>query len=368
MNSRTVNESPLQFFGKTDSSESSAVPNRFSEYFKNNNRVDLLHHSPLPGPLSVFFEATNICNFKCKFCPESFENYKQDAGGLHKLSEQDFVRVADQIKAFGTVKLLNFYMMGEPFANKNFPSYLRYVVSNQVAGKVIVTSNGTLITPEKYEEICTSGLDFLRVSIYGATEESHRRVTQSSIQLSRIIENIRGLKEFRDRNSYNKPHIYIKMIESTDAEENSAFLRKFSGVGDELGLEGVKNWNDPGEGVLSNVSLDKLLTMEHYKNKKEVCPFPFYTLVIHSDLKVSVCCVDWNKKAVVGDLRKNSLQEIWNGSELHEFRLKHIQRRKNEIDGCRNCTYLHTLPDNLDTLDEATYLARLEESGKPTLA
>ena len=47
--------------------------------------------------------------------------------------------------------------------------------------------------------------------------------------------------------------------------------------------------------------------------KKKTCPFPFYTLAIHSNLKVSVCCVDWNKKTVVGDPKINTLKEIWTG-------------------------------------------------------
>ena len=42
-------------------------------------RMNLLESVPLSGPLTVHIEPTNICNFKCTFCPESFSNYKEKA-------------------------------------------------------------------------------------------------------------------------------------------------------------------------------------------------------------------------------------------------------------------------------------------------
>jgi radical SAM protein with 4Fe4S-binding SPASM domain len=150
------------------------------------------------------------------------------------------------------------------------------------------------------------------------------------------------------------------MIESMIESENQAFLDTFKYIGDEVKIEPVMNWNDPEEGVLANVSRDELLEKDYFKSKKSVCPFPFYTLVIHSDLKVSVCCVDWDKKTVIGDLSSNTLSEIWRGEQLKEFQLTHLRRRREELDGCNTCTYLHTAPDNLEGLTESQFLSRLE--------
>ena len=95
---------------------------------------------------------------------------------------------------------------------------------------------------------------------------------------------------------------------------------------------------------------------------KKVCPAPFYTLVIHSDLKVSVCCVDWDKQAVVGDLSNQTLQEIWNGQKLYAFQLLHLNGNKNELSGCKNCTYLHTCPDYIDELTSNKFNDRLNNN------
>ena len=325
---------------------------------RSQGRIDLVEAIPLSGPLTIYLEPTNICNFKCLYCPESFDNYKETAGGHFHLSIDDFKVVAKQIKEMGTVKTLNFYMMGEPFVNKQLTQFISLAKSESIADRVIVTSNGTLVKPAIYQDICDSHLDYLRVSIYGANESSHAANTQSSFRLSRIKDNIGGLKRFRDERGRNRPFIYIKMIESPSADDNHQFKKIFAGAGDELFIEPVMNWNDPEEGNLSGQARDTALSRQYFSARKQVCPFPFYTLVIHSDLKVSVCCVDWNKQTVVGNLRNESLADVWKGDALRAFQLKHLQRRKHELAGCKTCTYLHTAPDNIDSLTESAFLKR----------
>ena len=67
-------------------------------------------------------------------------------------------------------------------------------------------------------------------------------------------------------------------------------------------------------------------------------------------MQVSVCCVDWAKQTAVGNLKEQTLAEVWRSQALHEFRMTHLWRQRRTLEACRNCTYLHTAPDNLDTL------------------
>ena len=274
------------------------------------------------------------------------------------MSLASFETVAQQIKALATVKTLNFYMMGEPFVNRQLPQFISIAKTENIADKVIVTSNGTLIKPHLYQAICDSGLDYLRISIYGGNEGSHASNTQSNLRLSQIKANILGLKQFRGHRKQRHPFIYIKMIESADDNENIQFKQMFCEVGDEVSIEPVMNWNDPEEGNLSGPAKDTVLNRQYFSATKEVCPFPFYTLVIHSDLSVSICCVDWNKQTIVGSLCTESLDDIWKGDTLRSFQLKHLQRKKHELNGCKTCTYLHTAPDNIDSLPATVFLER----------
>ena len=64
------------------------------------------------------------------------------------------------------------------------------------------------------------------------------------------------------------------------------------------------------------------------------------------------------KKTLIGDLKKEKLKDIWNGDKLKQIQLKHINKRRCEIEVCKNCTYLHTAQDNLDSLTEEQFLSR----------
>jgi radical SAM protein with 4Fe4S-binding SPASM domain len=59
--------------------------------------------------------------------------------------------------------------------------------------------------------------------------------------------------------------------------------------------------------------------------------------VITWDGLVVPCCFDKDAEHRLGDLKKNSFNEIWRGEGYDAFRRKVFSSRK-EIDICRNCT------------------------------
>ena len=323
------------------------------------DRIDLSKSIPLAGPLLVHLETTNRCNFKCKFCPESLETYREEAGGLFIMSNEDFERIIDQLAAMPqTPRMLNMFTMGEPLMNKSIFSQVRYAKNKLPNTLLTMSSNGALLSSEKYEKACDSGLDILRISIFGHDEESHLQNTQKKTPLSKIRDNVRGLVEFRNNHGYAGPHIYVKAIESPNNEHNQSFLTYFDGVADRTVIEGLSNWNDD-TGKFSEtygVDMEALSGSDYFNKPKDVCPYPFYSFVIHSDLTVSVCCIDWNKKTKIGNLTKQSVEEVWKSEELLDFQMLHLTRQKKKIKACANCTYYHTLKDNLDQVDAKDFV------------
>jgi radical SAM protein with 4Fe4S-binding SPASM domain len=91
----------------------------------------------------------------------------------------------------------------------------------------------------------------------------------------------------------------------------------------------------------------------------EVCPYIFYSLSINSDGKVSLCFLDWSRKLIVGDCRKESLKNIWNSELMFNYRFMHLSKQRKDHPVCANCGQLsHCLPDDIDAYAE-TLLTRL---------
>jgi radical SAM protein with 4Fe4S-binding SPASM domain len=344
---------------------------------RDQKRNSLAAQLPLAHPWSMFIELTNRCNFKCTFCPESIEDYADRVGGISAMTFDHFRKICADVVDLGQLKVLRLYMLGEPFLHKDLPDMVAYAKENRVAERIEVTSNGTALTPKTCERVIKSGLDYLRISIYAMNPERHRTITQSQISPDQIKNNVRTLYEMRQKQGSPTPFLYVKMINPFDQTEEESFINSYKDICDEVIIEQPMNWDDPDEFDFLNKTYEKNEKFEKFdrdsllRDHKQVCPFPFYSLVVHSSGDVSVCCVDWEKKTVCGNIFKESLREIWNGERLREFRRMHIERRKHENDACRNCTFLNSsyAPDNIDEItdfnklypDQAAKVANKEE-------
>jgi len=328
------------------------------------DRLNLAEAAPLPSPLTIYVEPTNICNFRCVYCPESFPDYVDRAHGLHRLDLSGFTRIADQILELGRLKTLNFYMMGEPFLNRSLPDFIWLATNRGLADRTSVTTNGTVLDALMIDRVLDSGLSYLRVSVYGGTEQTNAERTASRIPLAKVIANVRAIKDRRNQRGLTEPFLYVKMIESHDPVEDQAFLDTFRPICDEVALEPVMNFNDPEGHNLSLIPPEQMLAQPYFQHRKQACAFPFYTMVIHADLQVSVCCVDWAKQAVVGDLTTETLREIWHGDRLRQFQVTHLRGQRETLAACARCTYLFTAPDNIDGLSPDVFLKRSEHGHK----
>jgi radical SAM protein with 4Fe4S-binding SPASM domain len=324
------------------------------------NRHDLKNLLPLPMPFSLYLETTNRCNFKCRMCPLSFPDWEQKVGGittmtmnLHKKILHDIEELSWTTKT--QLKSLKLYAEGEPFLDPLIIDKIR--LASLTVERIEITTNGSALTETKCKELLHSGLDYLRVSIYSINTNRHRDITQSWIRPEQIFQNIKTLRRLRDKEAAGSedednylawsglPFIYVKMIDTPDTrDEHEQFLDLYRPIADEVAIEPLMNWDSfEGRDLTSH-----LITLGERAPTKQVCPYPFYSLVIKADGEVVCCCVDWNKSTSVGNIITESLSQIWNGPRLHAFQQMHLERRRCENDSCRNCTYLNTSPDNLD--------------------
>jgi radical SAM protein with 4Fe4S-binding SPASM domain len=314
-------------------------------------RQDLADILPLEMPLALHLETTNRCNFRCTMCPLSFDDWESTVGGIINMSLELHQKIVDDLRALGhgtKLRALKLYGEGEPFIDPFLIEKIK--ISRPIADRIEITSNGSALTEQKARALLDAGLDYLRVSIYSVDAERHKRVTQSKVPPERIRQNIETFRRLRDEAGLRKPFLYVKMID-TCTEENQRFLELFRPIADEAVIESPMNWNSFEKRDLLgsfyqgvDPSKVKPLTGE----PKQVCAYPFYSLVIKANGDVVACCVDWNKNTRVGNVRDNTFAEIWFGEDLREFRRMHFERRKDQNQSCGNCTYLNTLPDNLD--------------------
>ncbi len=323
---------------------------------------------PLSTPFSILVDPSNVCNFKCTFCPTGDSELLRSVNrplGLMPLAL--FQKIVDDLKGFDR-KLIKLFLYkdGEPFLNKDLAAMIAYAKKAQITESVEITSNGALIGEAWVSKILDAGLDALRISVEHVHDEGYRKVTQTRTPYETVRANVERL--FNEKSRRKSPlRIVAKIIDvGLTKEEKDKFIHDFSGISDAVNIDSLMGWSDCEKKDFTLGMNDTITTgqdgISPINKTRKVCPQPFKTLAVNFDGQVSVCSVDWSLGTVVGDVRTENLVNIWNGEKLRKFRLTHLRGRRCDIRACANCHYVLGVHPMNDLDDSAVRLIGNYES------
>ena len=326
---------------------------------------------PLDTPFALFIDPTNYCNFHCSFCPRNLDCFHDYAGEYTHMSMGLFEKILEDINDFPQrLKAVRLYYLGEPLLCPDFHAMFQLLCKSNCCDRIEVTTNGSLLVEERAKAILESsryfhGEIFFRFSIYAVGQEHFSRVTNNGMDVRRIIDNISTFYKLRNKGNYTNVFLYAKKLR-TLTDEDELFLSEYRGFVDEVALEEPMNWSgDCGEDdflLKKEYSDETLQKLKQNNDYPKVCSYLFTTMAIQSDGDVVACCVDWSRKTKYGNIRNESLREIWNGDALRQLRLLHLQGKRIENDACRNCKRMPL--DQRDRLDDEAprIIARMESA------
>ncbi len=65
------------------------------------------------------------------------------------------------------------------------------------------------------------------------------------------------------------------------------------------------------------------------------CELPFYQMNVLFNGDAIVCCHDWKRATVVGNVKTSSLKSIWNSERMNGIRRLIIRKKYKQISSCR---------------------------------
>lgn len=305
---------------------------------------------PLTTPYTVAIDPSNLCNFKCNFC--AIQTKKEKLSFKKQLMDLNlFKKIIDDFNEFPEkLKVLRINGNGEPLLNPDLPEMIKYAKDKKIADFIEIITNGSRLSPDINQKLIDSGLDRIRISIEALDESGYLETVGTKIDFIDFLNNIKDLHN-RSKNC----EIYCKIVDiavPTDEDKNR-FFELFGDICDRLFVDNViPLWSDFDE-INDKIYRDKgeIKGMHGQKIKAvKVCPYPFYSLIINSDGEVTVCCADWKRKLIIGNLNKQSLKEIWNGTVLKEFWIDMLKGEKEKYEMCCKC--LLPMYDCIDYIDD----------------
>ncbi|MGK7913788.1 MAG: radical SAM protein [Synechococcus sp.] len=115
---------------------------------------------PLPPLDRLHIEVTNVCNFKCEFCPDAIMERKRGHIDL-KLLEG----LLDEIAETGLARIITFHLMGEPLIYPHIFEAIALAVERNL--ELHLTTNGSTfaIRPGHIEQLVASGIPKVTISL-----------------------------------------------------------------------------------------------------------------------------------------------------------------------------------------------------------
>ncbi len=295
----------------------------------------------------LFVDPASVCNFKCIFCPTGdLELIRQTGRWQGVMNFELYKNIIDDLKEFDQpLKVLRLYKDGEPFLNKDFAQMVKYAKDSGRVDYIDTTTNGSLLDLDRVKPAIEAGLDRINISVDGLSDEQFFRFTRTKVNFAEFVEKIQNLYEHKQQ-----CEIFVKIVgDEFTEEERTFFFDTFGDFADGIFIENYAPcW--PQFDVETRMGVE--ITRGIYQQpigETNVCPYIFYQMAVNSDGTVSSCFLDWSRRLIMGDVRKESLKEIWDGEALFQLRRNHLLGKRKENPVCAVCGQLsHCLPDNID--------------------
>ena len=289
-------------------------------------------------PISISFEPTTSCNLRCPECPSGLRSFTRATG---MLGQPLFQNVIDQLAP--TLSYLTFYFQGEPYLHPQFLDMVQYAASKNIY--TATSTNAHYLKDENARLTVESGLDRLIISIDGTTQDTYQSYRVGG-SLEKVIEGARNIIAWKKKLKSSTPHVMFQFLVVKPNEHQIPevyTLAKQIGV-DQVVLKTAQIYDYANGSDLipeqDQYSRYRKMNDGSYTIKNSLdnhCWKMWHSCVITWDGKIVPCCFDKDAHHVLGDLTKNSFEEVWNGGAYHSFRAS-LLRSRSEIEICKNCT------------------------------
>jgi radical SAM protein with 4Fe4S-binding SPASM domain len=292
-----------------------------------------------PFPALIQLQTINACNASCIMCPYPLFKKEFPRG---RMDDALFDKIIAEIAERPEVRTFVPMLQNEPFLDKKlFDRIARFKQLTRGRVEVELVTNGAFLTAEAIERIREVELDVLDISLDAVSRATYERI-RIGLDFDDVIA---GVERVIDA---ELPHtsLFVRMVKLRD---NAHEVRKFA-----------ERWRARGVPVFVYTANNRVGALPEFDDKLRLtreqvpvlhrigrraarawlghCPAPFATTDILHDGSVLLCAHDWARKEILGNVRDQTIAEIWNGERMREIRAAVHARAYETLPACRDCS------------------------------
>lgn len=289
---------------------------------------DRLTRRPVPRfPRTLQIQTFTGCNADCIFCPYG-DTYETQPKG--RMPIDMFRRIIDE-SGEHDVRRISPYLMNEPLMDRDLCDKIRHINARIPRCRVVVASNGHFLTPPVVDQLLAlgDGLHELYVSFQGFDKLSYEATMRGSMSFERTLANVDHFLEIQSRRGLARPKLWITMVDTAliDARKAVAYWRSRGVASKYTTLE------NRGGNIRDAELFSKTRSMGYYTT----CTRLFKQAYIMFNGDLVLCCVDYSRKQVLGNITHSSLYEVWNSKVAQDIRRRYLDRDFASLPLCGAC-------------------------------
>ncbi len=263
-------------------------------------------------PEYIQIETNIACNAECPFCPQKSLRRRP-----HRMPDEVWMKIIDDTRSLGIT--YRPFLINEPLSDKRMGKIMQYIRKDDTA-RIEINTNGELMTEDMAHDILDAGIDVIRFSIDGFSEQTFSQ-SRVGVDYERTVD--RTLKFVRlAKKKGGAKRIEVRMIDmDINRREQETYKQFWANAGAIPIITSFYRWPwEPGVECVRLPCLKVLREMFFYVNGK-----------------ATICCWDSHERAVIGDVTKQHVLDIWNGAINQKYRSTLAEGRRDEILLCSRC-------------------------------
>ena len=240
-------------------------------------------------PRYIQIETIIGCDANCPFCPQKKIDRKPVI-----MPEATWKKIIDDTRGLGIT--YRPFLQNEALIDKRLARIVAYIKEDPTA-RVEINTNGSLLDEKRGAELIGAGIDVVRFSIDAFSPGTFARC-RVGLNYEQVVGNISAFIA-ATAHAHRTVVTEVRMIDMDfNRHEQRDFIEYWSARADRALIVPLYNWPwDDGVEMVRKPCI---------KMREEMF---FYT-----DARAVLCCWDIAGRAVIGDVSKESVLDIWNGA------------------------------------------------------
>ena len=226
----------------------------------------------------VYLEISTYCNRKCSYCPNKYYDTPKEF-----MSWELIKHIVNELKSINYSGAISYCLYNEPLFDNRLKDIVEYINKNLPNSIQLLVSNGDKLTIDKSKELLNAGINKFIITVHDENPSNN-------------LNRLKPIKMF----------LKEKMILKTSDE---LYIQNRGGL----------------------IEVQKHKKFDYFQNKCQ----HINKLNITKDGDIILCCNDYLKTHIMGNIKEKSLIEIWNSYK--NLRKNILEKNIIELDICKNC-------------------------------